>query len=350
MPQSTVQDIDHLSICSSWDETSTEANDFSLPLAHRIEVEALLRKLPGNLNIEKERRKQSAAAHVLDRASTESIPLESLQEEEEEEEEDADENLKIAWQYKKDVQRKRHAGVEGEANSPHQSTETTNDTFCHSFDLQRLLSNQMDVMQNCKIVELQDAANGYEYFQALMDVLPTKGDRVTRLLLYEPRAGHLRTALPLLLSIIREKKLPIVIIVFVKPWQQDRAAITSLQRSADVVLQAEGFASRKTYPPPSEFRMFQGLLRVLKASTVTAATAHGGGHFADLTTSKRPASDLYGLKRDRRKLHIQLLHIPPEDYAEGGGSVGGGGVRSGAGRAEKTGLGCASSGAGAMDF
>ena len=157
--------------------------------------------------------------------------------------------------------------------------------------------------------------------------------------------------MPLLLSVIRSKKLPVVVMVVVKPWLQERAVLTSLQRTVDVVLQTEGFASRKVYPPPSEFRMFQGLLRIPKVSTVTAPTAHGGGHFADLTTTKRATSDLYGLKRDRRKLHIQLLHIPPEDYAEGGGSVGGGGVRSGAGRVEtKTGLGCASSGGGALDF
>eukprot|EP00977_Amphora_coffeiformis_P013169 scaffold3402_cov169-Amphora_coffeaeformis.AAC.12 len=346
---SAAQDKDYLSTCSGWDEPLTEQDDFSLPLSNRIEVETLLRHLPSNLNIEKERRKQATATATSENASTEPIPLESLQEEEEDEE-DAEENLKIAWQYKKDVQRERHAGVEGESSSPHQITEATNDTFCHSFDLQRLLSKQLDVLQNCKIVEVQDAANGYDYFQKLMKLLPTKVDRVTRVLLYEPKATHLRTAFPLLLSVIREKKLPIVLLVAVKPWQQDRSAILSLQRSVDVVLQAEGFASRKAYPPPSEFRMFQGLLRIPKTSTVTAATAHGGGHFADLTSSKRPASDLYGLKRDRRKLHIQLLHIPPEDYAEGGGSVGGGGVRSGAGRAEKTGLGCASSGTGPMDF
>ena len=341
-----------LSTSSRWDEPLTEKDFHSPPHSNRDEVEALLRHLPSNLNIEKDRRKQAAAASS-DHSATEPVPLESLQEEEEEDGgddgTDPEEDLKIAWQYKKDVQRQR-LGVEGESKSTKRFREATNDTFCHSFDLQRLLSTQLDVMQNCKIVEIRDALNGYEYFQKLLDLLPMKLDRVTRLLLYEPKATHLRTSLPLLLSVIREKKLPVVILLVVKPWQQDWAALTSLQRSADVVLQTEGFASRKAYPPPSEFRMFQGLLRIPKVSTVTAATAHGGGHFADLTTTKRPASDLYGLKRDRRKLHIQLLHIPPEDYAEGGGSVGGGGVRSGAGRTEKTGLGCASSGTGPLDF
>jgi len=87
-----------------------------------------------------------------------------------------------------------------------------------------------------------------------------------------------------------------------------------LGRSCDVVLSTEGFASRKEYPPPAEFRHLLGILKIAK------------------TTRKRSdiAASIYGLKRDRRKLHIPLLHIPPEDYAEGGGSTGG--VRSGAGR------------------
>jgi hypothetical protein len=125
-------------------------------------------------------------------------------------------------------------------------------------------------------------------------------------------------------------------------------------------MSTEGFASRNEYPPPAEFRHLQGLLTFSKVSTVTASAANGGGHFADLTTSKRPAAYIYGFKRDHRKLHIPLLHIPPEEYAAGGGSVGSG-VRSGAGRTvadaaqphshAKTGMGCASNtGSSALDF
>jgi hypothetical protein len=154
-----------------------------------------------------------------------------------------------------------------------------------------------------------------------------------RLLLYHPRLAVMSVALPLLLTHIRTHQLPVVILVTVQPWtsRDSPATIRLLQRACDVVLETESFASRREFPPPAEFRSLHGLLKIRKMSTVTAATAHGGGHFADMTVTKRPAANLYGLKRDRRKLHIQLLHIPPEDYAEGGSSVGGG-VRSAAGR------------------
>ena len=88
--------------------------------------------------------------------------------------------------------------------------------------------------------------------------------------------------------------------------------------------------ARRQHPPPAEFRHLHGLLQVRKAATCTLSTSVG--HFADLTVTKRPAATMYGLKRDRRKLNVTLLHIPPEDFATDGGSVGSGAVRSGAGR------------------
>lgn len=345
---------------SNWNSPVHSQEPINYDKSVRKEIESvILQNLPINLNVEKERRKQAAVEQQsTDRAGgTMTVtPLEALQEgdDDDDDEEETDGSLKIAWQYQKDVQRQRQGGVlGGEDNDSKRFVQATSDTFCHSFDLQGRLSKQMNVTESSRIVNLKELTNRspLEYFRELLSLLPMNGKTVSRLLLYEPKISLLRTALPLLLAEVRQKKLPVVILVAVKPWRHERTDLLSLHRTMDVVLQAEGFASRKAYPPPSEFRMYQGLLRIPKATTATAVTAHGGGHFADLTTTKRVTSDLYGLKRDRRKLHIQLLHIPPEDYAEGGGSVGGGGVRSGAGRIEKTTtLGCASSGGGALDF
>jgi hypothetical protein len=185
---------------------------------------------------------------------------------------------------------------------------------------------------------------------------------VVRLLLYleddegesDGATGALSVALPLLLSHIRAEALPVVTLVTVPAslacGRSQSKSVQMLQRTCDAVLEVENFASRKSYPPPAEFRHLQGLLKVHKVSTHTCSSAVGTsgggvgpGHFADWTVTKRPAAFLYGLKRDRRTMSIPMLHIPPEDYAEGGGSVGSGGVRSGAGRS----LGCSSTGGGA---
>jgi hypothetical protein len=175
------------------------------------------------------------------------------------------------------------------------------------------------------------------YYRRLLSELQTllsstNSKKLVRLLLYHPDESLLKVALPLLLAHIRSHGLPVVVMVSIQPWNcEDQVALRLLRRNSDVVLETEGFASRGTYPPPAEFRSLHGLLKIRKVATSTAATS--SGHFADMTTTRRPAAFLYGLKRDRRKLHIQLLHIPPEEFAADGGSVGGA-VRSGAGRTQ----------------
>ena len=176
---------------------------------------------------------------------------------------------------------------------------------------------------------------GFRLYKRLLQqvemALTEKPRRVVRLLLADREPETLSIALPLLLVQIRLRQLSVVVLISMKPWKSSTASIANLHRCSDVVLQTEGFAARSIHPPPSEFRHLHGLLLVRMASTAVAPTAVGGGHYVDLTISKRPPANIYGLKRDRRKLHIPLLHIPPEEHT-GGGSVGGGGVRSGAGR------------------
>lgn len=69
---------------------------------------------------------------------------------------------------------------------------------------------------------------------------------------------------------------------------------------ADSALSVEGFIGRDA-PPPHEFRLFVGLLSVRKIQS--------RGTWSPF----RPAFSKYGLKRDRRKLTIEALHLPPED-------------------------------------
>ena len=53
-------------------------------------------------------------------------------------------------------------------------------------------------------------------------------------------------------------------------------------------------------------------------------------HYTDTVNWKqRPLAERFGVKRDARKVTVQLLHLPPEEYSKGGSSTSG--VRSGGG-------------------
>ena len=329
---------------------SLEGNGF----VSKSDVADLLLSLPRNLHWDKERQKAQNQEKQQAKNSQERESL-GILEEENEDEEKAEEGLEIAWQYRKSVQQERLAMGQPKATA---SSGATN-VFCHSYDLSGRMNEQnpIDPALYMAIMEASKSeyqTRGFALFRELVSLLKGKDGKAVRLLLLHPDLEVLAVALPLFLAHIRKQSMPVVVMVCTPP-KANSQAWTNLSRTCDVVLSTEGFASRKEYPPPPEFRHLQGLLTIAKVSTVTAATANGGGHYSDLTISKRPAAYIYGLKRDRRKLHIPLLHIPPEDYAQGGGSVGSG-VRSGAGKVaepKKTsgGMGCASNLSGsALDF
>lgn len=318
-------------------------------------IQDLLDNLPRNLHWDKE------AGQIQQLQQSIGAPLEIL--EEDEEEGNAEEGLEIAWQYRKSVQDER-LGL----SSPLTMLQTGSDTYCHSFDLSSGMKEQREDLIRSVHVEQIVCCNGncegsrvcgMNLFRQLCSMVNAKlaacKRSVVRLLLLQINPVTTSIALPLLLAYIRQHQLPVVILVTVQAWTcSSAAAHITLRRVSDVVMQTEGFASRVAYPPPPEFRHLVGLLHLFKVSTVTAATANGGGHFADLTLSKRAAAQVYGLKRDRRKLHVPLLHIPPEDYS-GGGSVSGGAVRSGAGKPKEAKLatsGCSSGDGGnsSIDF
>jgi len=288
---------------------------------------------------------------------------------------DADDGLKVAWQYKTSVQQERLAKARSEMSSSSSlSSFATTDVFCHSYDLSGRMNDQktIDPSRHVSTLSLKRSitgsstnngggggsghghhARGYWLFSQLVRLLteslssssiaeakasdpaPASGHhptRAVRLLLYRPPLDLLAVALPLLVAHIREKSLPVVILVCACPATATTAAATpnaaaagddlrrklAISRSCDVVLSTEGFAARHAFPPPAEFRHLKGVLKIARVDSKTRKR------------TELPAS-IYGFRRDRRKLHVPLLHIPPEDYAEGGGSVSGG-VRSGAGR------------------
>lgn len=325
------------------------------PANERLELEELLLSLPRNLHWDKDRKRQEEKAVTAEgaaRSSRRPIALDVLAEGDEDgdghdDDDDSppapavddDEGLVVAWQYRASVQRERLA-TGAQTRSTASAGSGSRSVFCHSYDLSGRMADQILIDPKANVVPLLSSSSsssggseatdsmqgrGMDLFRDLVAVLkerattaPEQGTAI-RLLLYHPSMDSLAVALPLLLAHIRNEGLPVVVMVCTRPSQDVRSWI-QLARTSDIVLRTEGFASRKEYPPPAEFRHLQGVLNVDK-------------------TTRKPteiAALIYGFKRDRRKLHIQLLHIPPEDYAEGGGSVGAGGVRSGAGRPAST--------------
>lgn len=331
----------------------------------KSELHDLLLALPRNLHWDKQKKKEEKAKRdqeAVEAAAATSItsglgsmglgPMAILEEEEDEEEnQNAEDGLEVAWQYKKSVQQERLAKNKSNTLA---SAAVNADVFCHSYDLSARMNDQTILDTSKYIYELASSqssnglqTNGYALFSALVKLLEDRSaadkddKKAIRLLLYHPPLETLAVALPLLMAHIQKHELPVVLLIAHAPTSDLKSTIL-LGRSSDVVLSTEGFAARKEYPPPAEFRHLLGVLKIPK------------------TTRKRTevAASIYGFKRDRRKLHIPLLHIPPEDYAEGGGSVGGGGVRSGAGRpaegpkkVSSGGMGCSSNISGSLlDF
>lgn len=74
-----------------------------------------------------------------------------------------------------------------------------------------------------------------------------------------------------------------------------------LQLCVDAAIYIESFAS-KMHTVPYEFREFVGFFEIRKLH-----------QFGTMNAGQNIKASRYGLKRDRRKLHIELLHLPPEE-------------------------------------
>ncbi|CAJ1950332.1 unnamed protein product [Cylindrotheca closterium] len=313
------------------------------------EIFRLLMALPRNLHWVKTQEQQSASPSTIDTPSALSVL------EEDDQGENFEEGLEIAWQYKKSVQEKMLA----QPFIQQRSQSSSSNAFCHSYDLSARMTDQKALNPADYIVRIRDLGGccklspGILLFRELVSLLKKNEGKAFRMVLYNTNPALMSVALPLFLSHVRKHKVAVVLLVYSQP-SKDYKSLSRLSGTCDVVLKTEGFSARRIHPPPPEFRLLQGILTISKISTVTSAAATGGGFFGDISFSKRPAAFVYGFKRDRRKLHISLLHIPPEDYARGGGSVGSG-VRSGAGtnpeKKKTQTFGCASnSGGSALDF
>ena len=94
------------------------------------------------------------------------------------------------------------------------------------------------------------------------------------------------------------------VVFTLSPQSCPQILLSRLQWVADTVLSVDSFAG-KEQSVPYEFKEFCGLLTVMRVQQV--------GSIA----SFRPPGSKFGLRRDSRKLHIEPLHLPPEESRTG---------------------------------
>ena len=279
-----------------------------------------------------------------------------------------EEGLINAWQYRRSIQdARRGIGAGGGGGGGGGGGATGRGTYCHSYDLSGRMSDQFPPsssgaantpLDNARIVDCSPTAaaatttttaadggrraRGLDLFRRLWSRLVStsrsRPNTVIRLFLHRLPVGAGSIALPLLMSKVRREDLPVVVLVTIRPWrwlshppssrcdgEYDAVckldALSSLRRTADVALSLDSFSSLRA-PPPPEFSLLRGILSVRRCAPQAASS------YADASVSKRPLADRFGVKRDGRKITLQLLHLPPEGHGAGGRGSGGGGVRS----------------------
>lgn len=323
-------------------------------------LEAFLELIPRNLHLDKDRSKAEALNKSVVDMKINQINLEGFGTIEEgdgndefDEEDDyqsasKDEGLTNAWQYKLSIQQQR-------LGAPITKSPNESKIFCHSYDLSGKMLEQYpsDCFNTDARVCFVDgvcptcskfSCNGsiscatqlfHSCMQEIQNILNSKPNTVVRLLIMNAPVKISSILLPLLLSYVRSNSLSVVIMISIRTWltpltERDssstswRQSLTALRRSCDAIFTCEGFQAMSSEPPP-EFSDLAGIMSIRKLALQSVS------HFADSTSNRRPPANRYGMKRDRRKMHIRLLHLPPEDFSANGTSVGSG-ARSGAGR------------------
>jgi len=363
--------------------TPEELRDFIFSLPKNLHLE----KFRSRATRQSTTPSANSANHDGNLTSNNRESISAIIEEDEEENDDGDddsngaqskdEGLINAWQYRKSIQDAR-SGIEKNGSSADvgQSSGGTSDgVYCHSYDLSKrmwdqfasadgnsdnLEANHNPLVMNTKVIDCSESTSssmaalskngvamecqsqGMDLFctlwKHLQSALSTHPNRVIRLFLHRLPIGIGAVSMPLLMSKIRKENLPVVVLTTIRPWKWISSAPTSsygnninkldtlasLRSSTDTTLSLDSFSSLRT-PPPPEFSLLQGILTVRKCASFTTS------HYTDTVTWKRPLAERFGVKRDGRKVTVQLLHLPPEEYSKGGSSTGGG-VRSGGGQ------------------
>lgn len=219
--------------------------------------------------------------------------------------------LSIAWQYRKYINTPTPP-PRGSA-----STAPASSSFCNSYDLSRDI--QPEVLAAAAppvVVDVSEEEEGQQepssacsrVYQSVASAIKSLPENtVLRVVIksFLTKTGAWASAHegePLLLlhslrRLIRHH--PVAIFVTLSAHHVSQRQRRLLARVADTVLELQSFAGHRHRTAP-EFEAFAGFLHIKALQ-----------HLNALAPIRGPSNKL-GVKRDRRKLHIEPLHLPPE--------------------------------------
>ena len=192
------------------------------------------------------------------------------------------------------------------------SSRSTSNRFCHSFDLSRPMQDSF--LQACPPVYLEPGLESVDdQYKNLLDQITTLlvSKQIDRLALYDLGSpstfgiGSISHARALILFLrqlkvlLRKHSTTCLISIQKDTFGLQRNQIGHL---CDAIFQLDCFAETQSQEDlPLELRDFVGVCFVRKLPRVHSLACHA------------ISSRTFGISRDRRKLNIVELHLPPED-------------------------------------
>lgn len=206
-----------------------------------------------------------------------------------------EEKLSIAWQYEK------------------YNTKNERKRFCHCFDLSRKL--QEPYASGKKIVYVGGTQETVEeYLEGLYKELVEKMDGKTAvqriaLVLHEPgvlQECHVRLLYVFLYKVVKlVQRMDASCVVFINPdcIGMQKSVLNRIGHLCDGYITLESFIENiYSWNIPTELNEYQGLCKVHKIPTMNCI----------LPPNAWNLPKTYGIQRNRRKLTIDKLHLPPE--------------------------------------
>ncbi|KAF0705371.1 hypothetical protein AaE_014543 [Aphanomyces astaci] len=206
--------------------------------------------------------------------------------------------LTIAWQYEK------YAAE----TLPH-NVKVTDNRFCHSFDLSKPMVDAMK--RTCHVLLDSSSTLAYRSIFATMQQALEHSDDVVRFVLTDVGApwisgdmtsehqSQLLIFVRAVRGLLARHRRRAICMLTMPAFTLPTPLVRSIRHLADYVFELSSFAGQSDHLP-SELADFGGLLFVHKVAHLHSITGHA------LDNVK------LGVKRDRRKLKLEPLHLPPE--------------------------------------